>query len=79
MPLVIKVFKSTGIQPTHLRSDDLEKRLYNYYIDYFRGKHHATFSKNEHVRHLLELDSVAVRNELDPQPVNLPIDQIRVF
>jgi hypothetical protein len=79
MPLVIKVFKSTGIQPTHLRSDDLEKRLYNYYVDYFRGKHHATFSKNEQVRHLLELDSVAVRNELDPQPVNLPIDQIRVF
>lgn len=76
---MIKVIKTTGIPPTQLRSDDLDKRLYNHYVDYFRGKHHATFSKNEPVRHLLELDSVAVRNELDPQPVNLPIDQIRVF
>jgi len=51
----------------------------NHYDDYFRGKHYATFQKNEHVREELELESLAVRNELDPQPVNLPIDLIRVF
>ena len=37
------------------------------------------FSKNDHIRTELELDAVAVRNELDSQPVNLPIDQIKVF
>jgi hypothetical protein len=31
------------------------------------------------VRAELELEAMAVRNELDPQPVQLPIDQIKVF
>lgn len=38
----------------------------SHYEDYFRGKHHATFQKNEHVRAELELEALAVRNELDP-------------
>lgn len=79
MPLVIKVPKSPGIQTIKSSADELEKRLINHYMDYFRGKHHEVFSKNEHIRNELELDAVAVRNELDPQPVKLPIDQIRVF
>jgi hypothetical protein len=50
MPLVLKVPKSPGIQPSRLSTDEQEKRVVNHYDDYFRGKHYATFQKNEHVR-----------------------------
>lgn len=79
MPIILKVPKSPGIQPSLLSADEQEKRISSHYDDYFRGKHHGTFQKNEHVRAELELESLAVRNELDPQPVNLPLDLIKVF
>jgi hypothetical protein len=79
MPHIIKVPKSPGIQPSRSSADEIEKRLFNFYSDYFRGRHYQVFQKNEHVRKVLELDELAVRNELDPQPVNLPIDRIKVF
>jgi transcriptional antiterminator len=66
MPIVLKVPKSPGIQPSRLSADEQERRVINHYDDYFRGKHHATFQKNEHVREELELEPLAVRNELDP-------------
>lgn len=66
MPIVIKVPKSPGIQPSRLSADEQERRIVSHYEDYFRGKHHATFQKNEHVRAELELEALAVRNELDP-------------
>jgi hypothetical protein len=34
---------------------------------------------NEHERERLGLEELAVRNELDPQPINLPIDRIKIF
>lgn len=66
MPIVLKVPKSPGIQPSRLSADEQERRIVGHYEDYFRGKHHATFQKNEHVRAELELEALAVRNELDP-------------
>jgi hypothetical protein len=62
MPHIIKVPKSPGIQPSRSSADEIEKRLFNFYSDYFRGRHYQVFQKNEHVRKVLELDELAVRN-----------------
>ena len=66
MPIILKVPKSPGIQPSLLGADEQERRISTHYEDYFRGKHHGTFQKNEHIRAELELEPLAVRNELDP-------------
>ena len=53
--------------------------LFNEYQDYFRGKHYQAFAQNEQERARLGLEEHAVRNELDPQPINLPVDRIKIF
>ena len=57
----------------------MEAILFNEYQDYFWGKHYQAFAKNEHERTKLGLEEMAVRNGLDPQPINLPVDRIKIF
>lgn len=73
---VIKVPKSSGVDNT---KGELSEVLFNEYRDYFRGKHYEVFSKNQQNREELGLVEQAVRNELDPQPINLPVDKIKIF
>ena len=71
--------KSSGISSSWQNQDEAERILFNEYRDYFRGKHYEVFSKNEQKREELGLIEQAVRNELDPQPINLPVDKIKIF
>lgn len=76
---MVKVPKSSGIIHNRQTEQESEDRLFDGYQDYFRGKHYQAFSKDEDIRERLGLDEHAVRNELDPQPINLPIDRIKIF
>ena len=68
---MIKVPKSGGIKINVLSSDATEQEIFNQYIDYFRGRHYQVFARNAHKRPDLGLEEL---KELDPQPINLPID-----
>ena len=48
-------------------------------MDYFRGKFYQIFTKSQNIRQEMGLEDQAVRKEIDPQPINLPIDQIKIF
>ena len=76
---MVKVPKSSGVLKTGQNEQESEERLFDGYQDYFRGKHYQAFSKDEDVMERLGLSEHAVRNELDPQPINLPVDKIKIF
>lgn len=71
--------KSSGIHTTRQTEQESEDKLFDGYQDYFRGMHYQAFSKDEDIRERLGLEELAVRNELDPQPINLPVDRIKIF
>lgn len=71
--------KSSGIHTTRQTEQESEDKLFEGYQDYFRGMHYQAFSKDEDIRERLGLEELAVRNELDPQPINLPVDRIKIF
>ena len=76
--IVVQVPKQ-GITSFVQNAEKQEAALFNNYQDYFRGKHYQAFSKNKQERARLGLEEMAVRNELDPQPINLPVDRIKIF
>ena len=79
---VVKVPKSQGIpslSSSWQSAEEQETTLFNEYQDYFRGKHYQAFARNENERAQLGLEGLAVRNELDPQPIYLPIEKIKIF
>ena len=76
---IIRVPKSSGISASRQSAEEVERELFNEFTDYFRGKHYQVFSKNEKKREELGLVEQAVRNELDPQRLNIPIDKIKIF
>lgn len=77
--IVVKVPKSQGISTTRQNAEEQETSLFNDYQDYFRGSHYQAFVQNEQEREKLGLQELAVRNELDPQPINLPVDRIKIY
>lgn len=53
--------------------------MFTEYTNYFRGDHYQVFENNQNRRTELGLEDMAHRNELDPQPINLPLDRIKIF
>ena len=76
---VIKVPKSPGIQSHHrLSAEETSTKLYEAYLDYFKGRFSEIFSKSANWREIIQMPNY-LRRELDPQPVSIVLEKIRIF
>ena len=77
--IVLKVPKSQGIFTSRQSAEETERLLLTEYTNYFRGRHYQVFENNQQRRIELGLDEAKERNELDPQPINLPLNRIKIY
>ena len=78
--VVIKVPKSQGIDQQRRQSaEETERVIFNEYTDYFRGRHFQVIENNQQKKVEIGLEEMAIRKELDPQLINLPLDKIRIY